>query len=74
MQMIYMIPLVQNRAEHWEFFFRRSDHYDCYQSGESTSEGLVPAYDAGNLAKYSQTGEAVRCKLKTYNHITSTLK
>lgn len=58
MQMIYMIPLVQNRPEHWEFFFRRSDHFGCYQSGESTSEGLVPAYDAGKLANFPQTGEA----------------
>jgi predicted dinucleotide-binding enzyme len=58
MQMIYMIPLVQNRPEHWEFYFRRSDHYGCYQSGESTSEGLGPAYDAGNLAVFPQTGEA----------------
>lgn len=58
MQMIYMIPLVQNRPEHWEFFFRRSDHYGCYQSGESTSEGLVAAYDAANLAKFPDRGKA----------------
>jgi predicted dinucleotide-binding enzyme len=58
MQMIYMIPLVQNRAENWEFFFRRSDYYGCYQSGESTSEGLVPVYDADKLANFPQTGEA----------------
>ena len=57
MQMIYMIPLVQNRPEHWEFYFRRSDHYGCYQSGESTSEGLGPAYDAGKLAVFPMTGE-----------------
>jgi predicted dinucleotide-binding enzyme len=50
LQMIYMIPLVQNRPEHWEFYFRRSDHYGCYQSGESTSEGLEPPYDADDLA------------------------
>ena len=58
MQLIYMIPLVQNRPEHWEFYFRRSDHYGCYQSGESTSEGLGPAYDAGNLAVFRKTAEA----------------
>jgi len=58
MQMIYMIPLVQNRAENWEFFFRRSDYYGCYQSGESTSEGLVPAYDMNNLANFPQAGDA----------------
>ena len=58
MQMIYMIPLVQNRPENWEFHFRRSDHYGCYQSGESTAEGLVPAYDADNLADFPEIGEA----------------
>ena len=57
MQMIYMIPLVQNRPENWEFFFRRSDHYGCYNSGESTSEGLGPAYDAGNLAVFPEIGD-----------------
>jgi predicted dinucleotide-binding enzyme len=58
MQMIYMIPLVQNRAENWEFFFRRSEYYGCYQSGETTTEGLVPAYDANNLADFPVLGEA----------------
>lgn len=57
MQMIYMIPLVQNRPENWEFHFRRSDHYGCYQSGESTAEGLVPTYDANNLAVFPEIGE-----------------
>jgi len=58
MQMIYMIPLVQNRPENWEFYFRRSDYYGCYQSRESTAEGLVPPYDAGNLAIFPNTGQA----------------
>jgi predicted dinucleotide-binding enzyme len=58
LQLIYMIPLVQNRPENWEFHFRRSDHYGCYQSGESTVEGLVPTNDAGDLAVFSQAGRA----------------
>jgi predicted dinucleotide-binding enzyme len=58
MQMIYMIPLVQNRAENWEFFFRRSEFYGCYQSTGSTTEGLKPAYDANNLADFPALGEA----------------
>ena len=32
LQMIYMIPLVQNRPEGWEFHFLRSTHYGCYTS------------------------------------------
>ena len=58
MQLIYMIPLSQNRPENWEFYFRRSDHYGCYLSGESTAERLVPVYDAGDLAVFPETGEA----------------
>jgi predicted dinucleotide-binding enzyme len=58
LQLIYMIPLVQNRPEHWEFHFRRSDHYGCYRSGGSTAEGLTPPYDAENLAVFPLTGQA----------------
>jgi predicted dinucleotide-binding enzyme len=57
MQLIYMIPLSQNRPENWEFYFRRSDHYGCYMSGASTAEGLVSVYDEGDLADFPQTGE-----------------
>ena len=65
MQMIYMIPLVQNRAENWEFFFRRSDYYGCYQSGESTSEWMVPAYDVNNLADFPVSGKTpAACPVK----------
>lgn len=52
LQMIYMIPLVQNRPHNWEFHFRRSDYYGCYRSGESTTEGLVPPYDEGDFARF----------------------
>ena len=52
MQMIYMIPLVQNRPENWEFFFRRSEYYGCYRGDGETSEGLVPPYDDGNYAEF----------------------
>lgn len=62
LQMIYMIPLVQNRPRHWEFHFRRGEHFGCYQSGGNTSEGLVAAYDAGNLAVFPYPGNApARC-------------
>ncbi len=60
MQMIYMIPLSQNRPQNWEFFFRRSDHYGCYLSSASTSEGIMPVYDANNLAEFPQVNGAAR--------------
>ena len=46
LQMIYMIPFVQERKVFWEFHFRRSNYWACHPTGES----LVPVYDAGNLA------------------------
>ena len=61
MQMIYMIPLSQNRPQNWEFYFRRSSHYGCYMSGESTTEGLTPVYDADNLAVFPQGDKGPAC-------------
>jgi predicted dinucleotide-binding enzyme len=57
MQMIYMIPLSQNRPQNWEFHFRRSDHYGCYLSRGSTTEGIAPVYDADDLADFPESGE-----------------
>ena len=57
LQMIYMIPLVQNRPQHWEFFFRRSSHYGCYRSDEYTTEGLAPPVDDNDLAEFPGLGE-----------------
>ena len=57
MQMIYMIPLSQNRPENWEFYFRRSDHYGCYLSGYAASEVEVRVYDEGDLAEFRHSGK-----------------
>ena len=56
MQMIYMIPLSQNRPEGWEFYFRRSDYYGCYLSRGNNVEGLVPVSDADDLAVFPESG------------------
>ena len=56
MQMIYMIPLSQNRPEGWEFYFRRSDYYGCYLSRGNNVEGLVPVSDSDDLAVIPQSG------------------
>jgi predicted dinucleotide-binding enzyme len=47
LQMIYMIPFVQQRKNFWEFYFRRNNYWACNPTGES----LVPVFDAGNLAE-----------------------
>lgn len=59
MQLIYMIPLVQNRPEHWEFHFRRGHQYACYLSGDLNKEVGEPADDADNLAVFPNDGKAV---------------
>jgi predicted dinucleotide-binding enzyme len=56
LQLIYMIPLVQNRPLNWEFYFRRADQYGCYLSGEHNAEAAVPAFDADNLAIFPEKG------------------
>jgi predicted dinucleotide-binding enzyme len=56
LQQIYMIPLVQNRPWNWEFYFRRSDQYRCYVTGDHNAEAAVLAYDAGNLAQFPEPG------------------
>jgi len=57
LQMIYMIPLSQNRPEGWEFYFRRSDYYGCYLSRGNNVEGLVPVSDSDNLAVFPEPGK-----------------
>jgi predicted dinucleotide-binding enzyme len=61
MQLIYMIPLVQNRPENWEFQFRRDDQYGCYLSGNKNVEGAQPVYDAENLAVFPESSPAAVC-------------
>ena len=56
LQLIYMIPLVQNRPWNWEFYFRRADQYRCYVSGDHNAEAAVLAYDADNLASFPEKG------------------
>lgn len=56
MQMIYMIPLSQNRPEGWEFYFRRNDYYGCYLDRGNNVEGLVPVYDSEDLAEFPVVG------------------
>ena len=56
MQLIYMIPLLQQRDEEFEFYFRRSADWVC-QWGDDWSE---PVYDAGELAVMPETQSPLR--------------
>lgn len=56
LQMVYMIPLVQDRPWNWEFHFRRSDQYRCYVSGNHNAESATLAYDAHDLAVFPESG------------------
>ena len=58
MQMIYMIPLVQRRADAWEFHFRRANYWECLWEDDFSE----PVFDADNLAEFPQTqGPAKPC-------------
>jgi len=56
MQLIYMIPLLQQRDEEFEFYFRRSADWVC-QWEDDWSE---PVYDAGELAVMPETQSPLR--------------
>jgi len=56
LQMIYMIPFVQERKVFWEFYFRRSNYWACNPTGES----LVPVDDADDLAVMHGSLESVQ--------------
>ena len=47
--LIYMIPLLQDREEEWEFFFRRNSDWVC----RFRDEWADPVFDADNLADMS---------------------
>jgi len=58
MQMIYMIPLVQRRADAWEFHFRRANYWECLWEDDFSE----PVFDADNLAEFPETqGPAKPC-------------
>jgi len=56
MQLIYMIPLLQQADEEFEFYFRRSADWVC-KWGDDWSE---PVYDAGELAVMPETQSPLR--------------
>ncbi len=47
--LIYMIPLLQDREEEWEFYFRRNSDWVC----RFRDEWADPVFDADNLADMS---------------------
>jgi predicted dinucleotide-binding enzyme len=58
MQMIYMIPLLQRRAEAWEFYFRRANYWECLWEDDFSE----PVFDADGLAEFPATqGPAKPC-------------
>jgi len=56
MQLIYMIPLLQQRDEEFEFYFRRSADWVCKWGDDWSS----PVYDAGELAVMPETQSPLR--------------
>lgn len=59
LQMIYMIPLVQRRADAWEFYFRRANYWECLWEDDFSE----PVFDADSLADFPETqGPARLCE------------
>jgi len=59
LQMIYMIPLVQRRADAWEFYFRRANYWECLWEDDFSE----PVFDADSLADFPETqGPARPCE------------
>jgi predicted dinucleotide-binding enzyme len=58
LQIIYMVPLLQRKADAWEPYFRRANYWECL-AGEDWYD---PVADAGNLANIPNTqGDAKPC-------------
>jgi predicted dinucleotide-binding enzyme len=51
LQLIYMIPLLQQAEEEWEFYFRRNADWVC----QWQDDWSAPVYDKGNLAVMPET-------------------
>ena len=56
MMALYLVPHTQERPEGWEFYFRRTNYWQCnpYEGGEDVG-GDTPIADAGNLAVMPKT-------------------
>ena len=57
MMALYLVPHFQGRGEGWEFYFRRSNAWQCmpYEGAEFDDEESVPLVDGDNLAEMPQT-------------------
>lgn len=56
MMELYMVPHLQGRDAGWEFYFRRSNYWNCneYTGGEDIEGGLTES-DLTNLADFPET-------------------
>ena len=58
MALLYLIPIYQERATQWEFYFRRSNFWVCTNyvpDGEIVEPEYPPLLDAGNMADIPHT-------------------
>jgi predicted dinucleotide-binding enzyme len=51
MALIFMVPIMQNRDAYWDFYFPRTNYFDCNTyDGDSSGDEGPPVFDADNLA------------------------
>ena len=53
LQFLYMIPILQRRDEHWEFYFRRTADWTC----KWRDDWSTPVADADRLPEMPNTQE-----------------
>lgn len=51
--LLFMVPLYQRRAAHWESVTIRSSYWSCFWGDDWSS----PVFDAGDLAKFPEHGQ-----------------
>ena len=56
MMLLYLVPHIQGRAEGWEFYFRRSNAWQCnpYTGNEFDDQEDAPPSETDNLASFPQ--------------------
>jgi len=58
MAQIFMVPHMQNRDVYWDFYFPRTNYFNCNTyEGDSTGDEGPPVFDTDNLADIPYTQE-----------------
>lgn len=58
MALIFTVPIMQNRDTYWDFYFPRTNYFECNTyEGDSNGDEGPPVFDADDLAEIPYTQE-----------------